>query len=199
MNGDTPDSEPEGGNAQISGFMTRGILKPETYYYRRVFMDAIRAVEAARIHPNVDGERIAVTGISQGGGIALAVSGSLRNLAAVLSDVPFLSSYRRATEIMDRDPYNEISRYLLRHRDKVDIVFNTLQYFDVVNFAARATAPAFFSVGLMDEVCPPSTVFSAYNHYSGEKEIRIWQYNHHEGGGNHQAMEKVAYLDSLWR
>ena len=34
--GDTPDHEPEGGNAQHHGFMTRGILHPDTYYYRRV-------------------------------------------------------------------------------------------------------------------------------------------------------------------
>ncbi len=198
MNGDTPDNEPDGGNPQLSGFMTRGILKPETYYYRRVFMDAVRAVEAARAHPSVNAERVAVSGISQGGGIALAVSGLLGDLAAVLTDVPFLSSYRRATEIIDSSPYNEISRYLLRQRDKVDIVFNTLRYFDVVNFAPRAHAPALFSVGLMDEVCPPSTVFSAYNHYAAEKDIRIWQYNHHEGGGNHQVMEKVQYLNNLW-
>ena len=40
--------------------MTRGMLNPETYYYRRVFTDAVRAVEAAQSHPAVDAERIAV-------------------------------------------------------------------------------------------------------------------------------------------
>jgi len=198
LNGDTPDSEPEGGNPQIPGFMTRGILKPDTYYYRRVFTDAVRAVEAARSHPEVDATRVAVTGGSQGGGISLAVSGLVTDLAAVMPDVPFLCSYRRATEIVDSDPYGEISRFLLSHRDKVETVFNTLSYFDGVNFAARANAPSLFSVGQMDEICPPSTVFSAYNHYCGKKEIRIWPYNHHEGGGNFQAIEKIKFLGNLW-
>jgi cephalosporin-C deacetylase len=58
----------------------------------------------------------------------------------------------------------------------------------------RANAPALFSAGLMDEICPPSTVFAAYNYYAGKKEIRIWPYNHHEGGGNFQTMEKVKFL-----
>jgi cephalosporin-C deacetylase len=199
MNGDTPDNEPDGGNPQIPGFMTRGILKPETYYSRRVFTDAVRAVEAARSHPAVDPARLAVTGGSQGGGITLAVSGLVPDLAAVIPDVPFLCAYRRATEIVDSSPYNEISRYLLIHRREVETVFQTLAYFDGVNFAARANAPALFSTGQMDEICPPSTVFSAFNHYGGEKEIRVWPYNHHEGGGNFQTVEKVKFLANLWK
>lgn len=38
--GETPDRELEGGNPQYNGFMTRGILDPQHYYYRRVFTDA---------------------------------------------------------------------------------------------------------------------------------------------------------------
>ena len=50
--------------------MTRGILEPETYYYRRLITDAVRAVEAVRAHPAVDASRVVVTGGSQGGGSA---------------------------------------------------------------------------------------------------------------------------------
>ncbi len=78
--GDTPDPELDGGNPQYPGFMTRGVLDPRTYYYRRVFTDAVRAVEAARSYPAVDGRRVAVTGGSQGGGITLAVAGLVPDL-----------------------------------------------------------------------------------------------------------------------
>jgi cephalosporin-C deacetylase len=60
--GDTPDLEPDGSNPQYPGFVTRGILSPQTYYYRRVFTDAVRAIETARTHPAIDGRRIAITG-----------------------------------------------------------------------------------------------------------------------------------------
>jgi len=192
--GDTPDIEPQGSNPQFPGFMTRGVLDPRTYYYRRVFTDAVRAVEAAQAHPAVDAKRIAVTGGSQGGGIALAVAGLSTAVKVAMLDVPFLCHYRRATEIQATHPYEEIARFCQTHRDKVETVFHTLSYFDGVNFAARAKARALFSVALMDEICPPSTVFSAYNHYRGPKDIRIWLYNHHEGGGGYQTVEKLKFL-----
>ena len=196
--GDTADSEPDGGNPQLPGFMTRGILDPATYYFRRLFTDAVRAVEAARSHPAVDVARVAVNGGSQGGGMALAVAGLVGDLAAALIDVPFLCYFRRATTLTDADPYAEIARFCKVHRDKVDTVLDTLDYFDGVNFAARANAPALFSAGLMDDICPPSTVFAAYNHYAGPKEIRVWPFNRHEGGESYQSAEKLAFLGERW-
>ncbi len=197
--GDTPDLETDGGNPQIPGFMTRGVLDPHTYFYRRVFSDAVRAVETARSHSAVDSQRVAVLGGSQGGGIALAVAGLMPDLAAVMPDVPFLCHIRRATEITDSYPYGEIQNYCKIHREKIETVFNTLSYFDGVNFSTRAKSPALFSVGLMDEICPPSTVFAAYNYYGGPKEIKIWPYNHHEGGETLQSVERVRFLRGLWK
>ncbi len=196
--GDTPDNEPDGSSPQYPGFMTRGILEPKTYYYRRLFTDAVRAVEAARAHEAVDKNRVAVTGGSQGGGITLAAAG-LAEVQASLPDVPFLCHYRRATQIVATYPYTEISNFCKIHRDKVETVFKTLSYFDGVNFAARAKSPTLFSVGLMDDICPPSTVYAAYNHYAGPKEIRTYEYNNHEGGANFQTVEKLKFLQKLWK
>ncbi|MEO3821998.1 acetylxylan esterase [Plantactinospora sp. B24E8] len=192
--GDTPDPDPAG-LPQTPGFMTRGLTDPRSYYYRRVFTDAVRAVDAVREHPRVDPERVVVTGGSQGGGITLAVAGLVDGLAAVLPDVPFLCHYRRATEITDANPYQELVTYLKTHRNHVETAFRTLSYFDGVNFAARATAPTLFSVALMDAVCPPSTIFAAYNHYAGtEKEITVWPYNGHEGGAGFQFPRQAELL-----
>lgn len=193
--GDTPDAGATG-DPQYPGFLTRGIASPYDHYYRRVFTDAVRAVEAARTHPDNDG-RIVVAGGSQGGGISLAVAGLVPDLTAVWADMPFLSHYRRASTITDALPYYELSRYLSQHHDMIETAFNTLSYVDVVNFGTRATAPARFSVGLMDAVCPPSTVFAAYNYYAAEKEMAVYQYNGHDSGGAFGTREKVEWLKSV--
>ena len=117
--GHTPDPDGSGAPAH-PGFMTRGILDPRTYYYRRVISDAVRAVEAVREHPAVDASRIAVTGGSQGGGLSIAVAGLVDDLAAVMPDVPFLCDLPRALGLADTDPYAEIARYLRVHRDGVE-------------------------------------------------------------------------------
>jgi cephalosporin-C deacetylase len=176
------------------GFVTQGIEDPHRYYYRRVFTDAVRAVDAARVHPDVDASRIAVTGGSQGGGITLAVAGLVPGLSAVAPDVPFLCAFRRAAEITDRPPYSEIVRYCKVNRHRAESAFATLSYFDGVNMAARATAPALFSVALMDQTCPPSTVYAAFNHYGGPAEIRVWPWNEHEGGEGFQVSEKLTFF-----
>ncbi len=196
--GHTPDIETEPGNPQYPGFMTRGILKPSSYYYRRVFTDAVRAIEAAKEHPAVDASRIAVTGGSQGGGIGIAAAALEPSVSFCLPEVPFLCAYRRATELIDTMPYGEISNYLKTHRSHLETVFNTLSYFDGVNFAARAKSKALFSVGLMDTICPPSTVYAAYNHWQGEKEMRVYPYNNHEGGQNVHFLEKIRFLNVNW-
>ncbi len=198
--GDTPDLYGKGGNPYIGGFMTQGILDPNHYYFRRVFIDAVRAVEAACSHPDVDSNRICVTGCSQGGGITIAVAGLVPEIDVALPDVPFLCHYRRAVDIVDTFPYQEISRFCIAHRDKISTVFHTLSYFDGINFAARAKAKALFSVGLMDTICPPSTVFAAFNHWGGDqKDIRIYDFNGHEGGAGFQTQEKVKFLKEYWK
>jgi cephalosporin-C deacetylase len=199
--GATPDAEP-GSNPEQPGFMTRGILSPESYYYRRLITDAVRAVEAAAAHPLVDAARIVVNGGSQGGGLALAVSSLapsslVPTIAGVMADVPFLSHFERAILITDNDPYGEIARYLSIHRDRVDQVMHTLSHFDVAGLVRRSSAPALFSVALMDTTCPPSTVYAAYNHYAGPKEIRVYPFNNHEGGQFDQDREKLAWLGKL--
>jgi cephalosporin-C deacetylase len=190
--GDTPD--PHGSGPAVEGFMTKGIHDPAEYYYRRLYTDAVRLVDAVRGIDAVDPDRIAVTGASQGGGISLAVAGLVPGLRAVMPDVPFLSHFRRAVEATPELPFTEIVRYLAVHRDVEAQVFETLSYFDGVNFARRATAPALFSVALMDGIVLPSTVFAAFNHYAGSHEIEVYPFNGHEGGQMHQWVRQAAWL-----
>src|SRR5262245_60350615 len=65
--GDTPDAGAGASGPEHPGVMSRGITTPETYYYRRLYVDAVRAVETAASLAGVDPGRVAVAGTSQGG------------------------------------------------------------------------------------------------------------------------------------
>ncbi|GAA3652538.1 acetylxylan esterase [Microbacterium marinilacus] len=194
-------ADPHGSGPSAPGKMTQGIDDPASYYYRRVFADAFRAIETARelgaaLAPDVP---LYVTGASQGGGIAIAATALATSagvpVAGVMPDVPFLCAFPRATTITDAMPYREIANHLATHRGLQERVYRTLSYVDGVNFARRITVPALFSVALMDVICPPSTVFSAYNSWGGEdRAIEVYPFNDHEGGG---AFQRRAQLDWL--
>ncbi|QBI53394.1 acetylxylan esterase [Streptomonospora litoralis] len=191
--GDTPDAE-YSPHPHRPGFMTKGVLDPRHYYYRRVITDAVRAVAAARTFDSVDPDRVAVAGASQGGGLAVAAAALAPDVAAVVADVPFLSHFRRATEIASAGPYLEIAEYLAAHRDSADRVFATLAYADALNFASRASAPASFSAAGMDPITPPSTCYAVYNAYAGPKRMRLWEFNGHEAGDAFGSAENLGFL-----
>ena len=200
--GETAD--PHGTGPSAPGFMTRGIEDPATYYYRRVFTDAVLAIDAVRSFDRVDADRVAVCGGSQGGGIAIAAAGLSSGLVGAMPEVPFLCHFERAVGLTDRFPYQEIVQYLSVHRDAAPRAFETLAYFDGVNLAKRATAPALFSVGLMDPVCPPSTVYAARNHWGAgasadisagaSADIVEYAFNEHEGGAAAHWQRQSAWL-----
>jgi cephalosporin-C deacetylase len=205
--GETADPHPSAGEVAYAGLMTRGAGSREDYYYRRVYVDAFRAVEAVQSHPDVDASRIIAAGVSQGGGITVAVAGlaagRLDGVIAALPDVPFLQDFPRAIDIAPRGPYPEVAAFLGRHRERYGPMLAVLKYFDGVNLARSAAVPALYSVAQMDDVCPPSTVFASYNAYGTSapeevsKDIEVYRFNNHEGGQEHHWIRQLLFLRKL--
>ena len=176
--GATPDGPGAYGpeNARV---MTRGITSPEDYYYTRMFTDAALAVDVALELAGASGT-VAVTGGSQGGGLALAAAALHRDAVSVChADVPFLCDIQRAITLAARPPYTEIPEFLAENVALIDTALNTLRYIDCALLARRITATTLVSVGLMDDICPPSTVFAAYNEIYADKNIVVYPYSGH--------------------
>jgi cephalosporin-C deacetylase len=170
----------------VKGHMTKGIESESTYYYRYVFMDCYRAVKCMLERDDVEASKVGVMGTSQGGGLSITTAALNRNVAFLISGVPYLCNFERAVNITTVGPYLEILDYLREHPYEEKDVFRTLSYFDAMNLAPMVRVPALVSVGLLDTICPPSTVFSAYNHMgSNDKELAIYPGVAHEDTGFH--------------
>jgi len=173
--GATGDNGP---GPELSQVMTRGIMDPENYYYTRMFTDAVRAVDTAL---ELGSEpTVAVSGGSQGGALSLAAAALASDSVSLChADVPFLCDIQRAITLTESAPYSEIPEFLNENVDLIEVALNTLKYIDCALLARRITAQTLVSVGLMDEVCPPSTVFAAYNEITASKDISIYPYSGH--------------------
>jgi len=193
---DTPDPG-YAANPQETGFVTRGILDPSTHYYTRVFVDAARAVDVARELPGIDPRRVAVGGGSQGGAITIAAAALVPDVIGALVGVPFWCDVERACRLVDTVPYVELAHYLKARPYDLDAVRRTLSYVDGTVLAGFATAPSLFEIGLMDDVCPPSTCYAAYNAWAGPKEVREYHWSGHEGGDSHHTRLGLDWLGAL--
>jgi cephalosporin-C deacetylase len=168
------------GGPENSLVMTRGVTSPETYYYTRLITDAALAVDAAADLAGPDA-KISVGGASQGGGLSLAAAALHGNrIAACQADVPFLCDIQRAITLAPGPPYTEIPEFLAHNTHLTDQVLDTLRYVDCALLARRITAPTLMSVSLMDPVCPPSTVFAAYNEITASKDIVVNPFSKHD-------------------
>ena len=141
---------------------TRGLESKETYYYRGVFADAVRAIDFVCSRPNVDQDRLYAEGGSQGGAITLVVASLDDRLDAITPSVPFLSDYKDYFQIVEW-PGNWILEAAQQKGIADEELYKTLSYFDVKNFTDRIQCPVLMGFGLQDVTCPPHTNFAGYN------------------------------------
>ncbi|MCQ6558473.1 acetylxylan esterase [Paenibacillus mendelii] len=182
--GDTPDPGVYA-NDGITGWITRGLLDRDNYYYKQVFMDCLRAVDFVCERAEVNSQRVAVYGESQGGGIALMAGALDSRPKLVLSIFPFLCHWRRSVDMAADVPYKEITQWFVQYDPARTIeteVFRTLSYYDAMNMASLVKARTFMGITLQDTCCPPPASFAAYNHLNAPKELIVNPDYGHVGG-----------------
>lgn len=169
-------------HGNTTGWMTKGILSKEQYYYRAVYMDCVRALEVLAGMDCVDGNRIGVMGGSQGGALTLAAAALSEIPRVAVAQYPYLCHFDRAIDITPQMPYGELNEFFRRYSDPAveEQAKITLSYFDIMNHAGNIKCPVLVASGLVDEITPPSTVFAAYNHMVCPKEIAVYRYFGHE-------------------
>ena len=150
-------------------WITYGLKNKETYYYRGAFMDVVRAVDFVCSRPEIDSERIAVCGGSQGGAFSFAAAALDKRVKVAAPTIPFLSDYRDYFKIAGW-PKSDFDNYMSKHPEaKWDDIYDLLTYFDIKNLAQWIECPLIMGIGMQDEVCPPHINFAAYNQVKGEK------------------------------
>ncbi|MEX0775620.1 MAG: acetylxylan esterase [Phycisphaeraceae bacterium] len=173
------------GNTQ-RGHIIRGLADgPNQLLFRHIFLDTAQLARIVMSFEEVDADRVGALGGSQGGGLTLACAALEPRIKLAAPTYPFLCDYLRVWEMdLAIHAYEELKTFF-RHFDPTHTQenewFNRLGYIDLQHLAPRIKAQVLMGTGLMDNVCPPSTQFAAYNKITAKKDMVIYPDFGHEG------------------
>ena len=195
-------SEDKGGvtGNTLNGHIIRGLDDaPDNLHFRQVFLDTAQLARVVMDMPEVDTEKVCATGMSQGGGLTLACASLEPRIRRLAPLCPFLCDYQRVWEMdLAVNAYAELKNYFRlfdpRHLREEE-VFTTLGYIDCQHLAERIKGDTLMAIGLMDDICPPSSQFSAYNKITAKKEYMLYPDFAHEHYPGFQDMAFQFFMD----
>ncbi|MEZ0298731.1 MAG: acetylxylan esterase [Candidatus Methylacidiphilales bacterium] len=155
---------------QLKDYRRIGRESRETWYFLGMYLRMLRAMDFLAAQPEWDGRTLIIAGGSMGGGQAIAGAGLDSRVTYCFAAIPAMCDHTGMVvgrvagwpRIVNVDAEGKPDAKVLE----------TMRYFDCVNFAARVKAPVHCWVGFQDIICPPTSVYAAYNAFPGEKTMR---------------------------
>lgn len=148
---------------------------PKSYYYHRIYQGCLRADDFLVARENWDGRNLLVMGASQGGQLAIVTAALDPRVTALAATHPAGCDY--VAELHGRaggwpHPFKpQDDGTPSPHATSAKIA--TSAYYDTVNFARRLKVPGFYCWGYNDDVCPPTSVWAAFNVITAPKQLAV--------------------------
>jgi cephalosporin-C deacetylase len=142
----------------------------DQYYYKRVYLGCVRAIDFIYSLPAFDGNKLAVCGVSQGGALSIITAALDHRVKYLFSFFPALcdlTGYLHGRAGGWPHLFASENQSFNNKKDKIA----TSAYYDVVNFAKRLKVPGFYTWGFNDETCPPTSMYAAYNVITSPKQL----------------------------
>ena len=156
----------------LNGYWNFNVSDKDLYYYKRVYLGCIRAVDFLVSLPEYDGENLAVQGGSQGGALSIvtaALDPRIKFLSAMYPAMSDMTGYLSGRAGGWPHIFGGTNLAYYNYPDAIE----TIGYYDVVNFARILKTPGFYSWGFNDDTCPPTSYYAAYNQIKASKEVFV--------------------------
>jgi len=179
--------------ASYPGLLTESIDQPEAYIMRRVFGDALRAVDALLGQSEFAPGPVALTGSGLGGALALAAAARRPIVGAVAADTPLVLGHPAAIEGDPTYPLAELVDYLRLHPDRSNAVGIATGPLDPLKFAPRVQVPVLLSLGSRDRGQCPIATGEELARLLPHCDLRVYD-GASEGGGHEHGQVRIAWL-----
>jgi cephalosporin-C deacetylase-like acetyl esterase len=155
-------------NTKLKGYSRFNADDVEKIYFRGMLLRLLRAIQFTTTLPEWDGKTLIFIGSSQGGGQSLIGAGIEPRVTLCLASVPAMcdhtgfaahriSGWPKLVKVEDGKPDAKQAQIA--------------RYFDAMTFATRIKCPVVVTVGYIDKVCPPTSVYAAFNAIGSKKRI----------------------------
>lgn len=158
----------------LKGYHSFNMDDRDRYYYKRVYTGCVRAIDFIEQLPDFNGH-LGIFGGSQGGALAIVISGLDPRIEALVSHYPALSDMAGYSQNRAGGWPHTLKDAKYRTPENL----NTLSYYDVASFAPEVKAKGMYTFGYNDMVCPPTTSFSVYNSVTAPKELLVTETTEH--------------------
>ncbi|CAN5354257.1 acetylxylan esterase [soil metagenome] len=162
----------------LNGYFNYNLDDKDKYYFKRVYLGCVRAIDFIQTLPEYDGEKLAVMGGSQGGALSIttaALDSRVKWLVAYYPALSDLTGYLKGRAGGWPHMFSPANKEFNVKDDKIA----TSKYYDVVNFARQLKIPGYYSWGFNDIVCPPTSLYSVYNVIQPPKNLLVVQQTGH--------------------
>ncbi|WP_437193478.1 acetylxylan esterase [Planctomicrobium sp. SH527] len=169
-NGKPADYYKDLSEGELKDYRAIGRTNRDECYFKGMYLRLMRAIDFLAAQPEWDGKTLVVYGSSQGGLQALAATGLDSRVTLICAGVPAGCDHTGsvANRISGWPKFSPIGADGKQDPKSLE----TSRYFDCVNFAKRAKCKeAAVTVGFIDTVCPPTSVYAAYNALGMQKSI----------------------------
>lgn len=161
--------------AGMMGYWLFNLDDRENYYYRRVYLGCLRANDFLTSRDNWDSRTLVVAGGSQGGQLSIVTAALDPRVTALAATHP--AGCDLTGDLHGRaggwprpfQQWNPPAPSI--HATPAKIA--TTAYYDTLNFARRLKVPGYYNWGYNDDVCPPTSMYAAYNVITAPKSLGL--------------------------
>ena len=156
----------------ISAYQYKNLLDREKYMPGKIFLRIVRSLDYLKSRPEWNGKDLIATGPSFGGCQSIVAAALDKDVTLCCPGGPAMCDHLGSRN----DQIDGWPKLLNRYQDtpeKAKLAAENSAYFDSANMARLIRCPAVFAVGFIDQTCPPTSVYAAYNNVPGNNKRMI--------------------------
>ena len=179
----------------IKVYQCSNLLDREEYIPGRIFLRVVRSLDYLKSRPEWNGRDLIAVGPSFGGCQSIVAAALDKDVTLCCPGAPAMCDHLGSRN-HQANGWPQLLKRFASPPEKARLAAENSAYFDAANMARLIRCPVGFSVGFIDQVCPPTSVYAAYNNVP-VKEKRMIHATRAAHGSSLKPREPNAFSSSL--